>query len=214
MSSRNGDRWRHSCSAAMAGAIMLMSVLSRAGDTPASTEGDVRVIMSPDAVRGSVVEIDSAPLAVEAGVGRRKIALGRHELRARALDHRTFVLPFEVRNASGETVVFVPPLTRAPRHLDGVGRAGIVLAIAGALALSAGAALASVAGSRGTASEGRCDVSGHCTQDGLDARQDSLRWADASTVAVIAGCALLGAGALMVVFGRSSDVTPAVQRSP
>ncbi len=138
---------------------------------------------------------------------------GEHTIAAKAPGRRSWAITIVVGTSAEKRTVDIPPLERSTYSAGPVRIAGIVVGSAGALGLAVGAGLALYVIDRNAASNapGGC-VGDVCRGDAKQARLDARSAGDAATVALIAGGALLAAGAGMFFFGQSREATTASLR--
>ncbi|HVJ92299.1 MAG TPA: hypothetical protein VM580_21010 [Labilithrix sp.] len=180
------------------------------------------VIVPPDArLDGLVIDRDGRDLDTAEWDAASPIDTGGHTIRARAPGKLPWSTRVNVDGAGARAEVTIPRLESAPedakaarseRPSDAAPRAewssqrvlGIVLASAGAAGLAAGGVLGLVARANHDAALGYCNAARQCERRGLELDETASAQADASTIAFVAGGALVLGGAVVYLTGPRS----------
>jgi hypothetical protein len=102
-----------------------------------------------------------------------------------------------------------PPPLREVRPGSVLPKLGIAAAASGAAGVALGAITGTIALVRSDAVKEQCDVPSRlCSQDGLDALDATKTWGTVSTVAFVAGAALLTTGIVLLFFPRRAGNDP------
>ncbi|AKT40388.1 hypothetical protein [Chondromyces crocatus] len=166
------------------------------------------------AIAGLVIAWDGVTLGEEQWESALPVDAGAHRLVATAPGRRAWEEAVEVRGEGAPVIVEVKPLvveTVAPAAVEGrrgpeeapserawQRPAALVALGVGVIGVGVGATLGGLAIARnGQSNEGHCNAENLCNQEGFALREQALALGNGSTVAMIAGGALLAGGAVL-----------------
>lgn len=159
-----------------------------------------------NAAPGLTVRIDSATLGQAAWTTAVPLDPGKHELRAEAPGKKPSVQSIDVPTGPATTDATIPALQDAPPSQakgSPLRAAGFVTAGVGAAGIVVGSIFGIMAFSQNGTANDHCP-NDRCDKIGVGAGQDASTSAAISTVAFIAGAALVAGGAVFILVGSPS----------
>jgi hypothetical protein len=187
------------------------------------------ISLAPGVELAPGLEIKRDGVAVGAGSWATSVPVdpGHHHVEATAPGYKPFSATLTLATDGQHADVLVPVLEREPERPTPPPRAsargfwtplrvtGLWVGVAGVAGVAAGTVFGLHAIDRNNASKNDCNAQSVCKPAGTTERHDAQFAGDVSTVAFVAGGALLALGAGMVVFGDSRpEATVAVRARP